>query len=185
MRNFMKIGITLALICMVAASTLALVNGITAPAIATYEEGVVLQALDEVSNSHTVGKFIGETGDETVSSYYELNDANGQVVGYILKLNAVGYGGTMSVMVSYDTLGEVLNAKLLSNAETPGLGKKAENKEYMGKFIGTGAKNPVPVKKTELDKSVAESVSGATVTFSGVAKAISQGSVFIKSLGGK
>ncbi len=45
----MKIGTTLALICAVAASTLALINGITAPAIAQYEQGIVVQALSEVS----------------------------------------------------------------------------------------------------------------------------------------
>lgn len=91
----------------------------------------------------------------------------------------------MLVMASYGISGEVLNAKLLANAETPGLGKKAENKEYMGKFIGTGSKSPVPLKKSELDKSAAESIGGATVTFSGIAKAVSQGSLFVKSLGGK
>jgi len=185
MRKFMKIGITLALICAVAASILALINGITAPAIATYEKGIVIQALSEVSNGLTIGTLIEETGDETVASYYQLTDTNGKIAGYILQLNANGYGGAMSVMVSYNLQGEVLNAKLLANAETPGLGKKAENKEYMGKFVGTGSKSPVPVKKSELNKSVAESIGGATVTFSGIAKAVSHGSEFIKSLGGK
>ncbi|PKL12914.1 MAG: FMN-binding protein [Spirochaetae bacterium HGW-Spirochaetae-8] len=185
MRKFMKIGTTLALICAVAASTLALINGITAPAIAQYEQGIVVQALSEVSNGLSIGALTENTGEETVASYYRLTDQNGSVAGYILQLKATGYGGSMSVMASYDTFGEVLNAKLLANAETPGLGKKAENKEYMGKFIGTGSKSSVPVKKTELDKDAAESVGGATVTFSGIAKAISQGSAFIKTLGGK
>lgn len=185
MRKFMKIGITLALICAVAASTLALINGITAPAIAKYEQGIVLQALSEVSNGLTIGSFMEETGDDAVASYYRLTEANGNIAGYILQLNASGYAGAMSVMASYDILGEVLNAKLLANAETPGLGKKAESKEYMGKFIGTGSKSPVPVKKSELDKNAAESIGGATVTFSGIAKAVSQGSLFVKSLGGK
>jgi len=185
MKKFMRIGITLSLICAVAAATLALINGITAPAIAKYEQDLVLQALSEVSNGLSIGAATEETGDDSITSFYRLTDSNGNVAGYIVQINATGYGGTMLVMASYGISGEVLNAKLLANAETPGLGKKAENKEYMGKFIGTGSKSPVPLKKSELDKSAAESIGGATVTFSGIAKAVSQGSLFVKSLGGK
>jgi electron transport complex protein RnfG len=79
----------------------------------------------------------------------------------------------------------VIDARLLANAETPGLGKKAESPSYMEKFQDTGSEQSVPVKKDELEKADADSISGATVTFSGIAKTIAYGSDFVKSLGGE
>ena len=65
------------------------------------------------------------------------------------------------------------------------LGKKAENAEYMNKFKGTGADKPVPVKKTMLEAADADAVTGATITFTGVSKALEYGSEFAKKLGGQ
>ncbi len=185
MKKFLQVGITLALICAVAATALALINGITAPRIAEYEKNVVLQALSEVSNGLTIGELNDNTGDSEAFAYYPLADADGNRAGYIVQIHAVGYGGTMLVMASYDASGSVLNAKLLANAETPGLGKKAESAEYMKKFIGTGGTTVVPVKKSELNKDDVDSIGGSTVTFAGIAKAIAYGSQFVKNLGGK
>jgi Na+-translocating ferredoxin:NAD+ oxidoreductase subunit G len=185
MKKFFQVGITLSLICAVAATALALINGITSPRIAEYEKNIVLQALSEVSNGLTIGELNDDTGDIEAFAYYPLTDSQGQRAGYIVQIHAVGYGGTMLVMASYDTAGGVLNAKLLANAETPGLGKKAENAEYMEKFIGTGDATNVPVKKSELGKEDADSIGGSTVTFAGIAKAIAYGSQFVKNLGGK
>ncbi|MFA6706856.1 MAG: FMN-binding protein [Sphaerochaetaceae bacterium] len=184
MRQYFKVGITLALICAVAATALAFVNHVTKEKIATYEESVVLDAYSEVSAGFTVGELIVPT-DEMVSEYHPLTNSSGNISGYIVMLNANGYGGEMTIMASYGIDGEVLGAKLLGNSETPGLGKKAESKTYMEKFVGTGSVGPIPVKKSELSKADAESIGGATVTFSGIAKALAYGSDYVKNLGVK
>lgn len=185
MRQMTRVGITLSLIAAIAATALAMVNAITAPKIAAYELQVIQNALTEVSGGLAIGESSSDAEDAAITAIHRLNGDDGKVAGYILQMIGTGYGGSMTVMASYRTDGEVIDARLLANAETPGLGKKAEAPSYMEKFKETGASGPVPVKKDMLDKADADSVGGATVTFSGVARAIAYGSDYVKALGGK
>ena len=60
---------------------------------------------------------------------------------------------------------------------------KAENDNYMKIFAGTGSASvPVPTKKTMLSNADAAVVSGASITFGGISKALANGSDFVKSL---
>ncbi len=185
MRQFMRVGVTLALIAAVAATALALVNEVTAPRIAAYELQVIQNALTEVSGGFEIGETRGAPDEASVREIHTLTDPSNSISGYILQLVGTGYGGEMTIMASYTSDGAVIDARLLANAETPGLGKKAESPSYMEKFKDTGSEQSVPVKKDELEKADADSISGATVTFSGIAKTIAYGSDFVKSLGGE
>lgn len=185
MRQFARVGITLSLIAAFAATALAMVNSFTAPKIAAYELQVIQDALVEVSGGFELGDNTEATDDASIKEQYRLLDEDGSVVGYILQLSGTGYGGEMVIMASYKTDGEVIDARLLANSETPGLGKKAEVPSYMEKFQGTGSSSPVPVKKDALEKADVDSISGSTVTFTGVAKTIAYGSDYVKTLGGE
>ena len=109
---------------------------------------------------------------------------NGNTAGYILEIMTSGYGGEMAVIASYSTDGTVLGAKLMSNSETPGLGKKAEEEWYMDMFEGKGGSEPVPTAKSMLPADLSAQVSGATITFTGVSSAIAAGSEYVKGLEG-
>ncbi|MDD3823770.1 MAG: FMN-binding protein [Sphaerochaetaceae bacterium] len=185
MRQMARVGITLALIASIAATSLAVVNAVTAPKIAAYEQQVIENALKQVSGGFELGESTTDTGDEAIGIIHRLTGDDQKTTGYILQMTGTGYGGSMTVMASYKTDGSVIDARLLANAETPGLGKKAEVPAYMDKFKDTGADSPVPVKKNMLQKDDADSIGGATVTFSGVARAIAHGSDYVKTLGGK
>ncbi len=185
MRQFARVGITLSLIAAIAATTLAFVNAVTAPRIAAYERGVIQDTLQTVAGEFSLDASEKETADERVIAVHLLKDETGAKTGYVLQLQGNGYGGSMTIMASYLLNGEVLDARLLANGETPGLGKKAEAPSYMEKFIATGADVPVPVKKDALQKEDVDSISGSTITFTGVAKTIEYGSNYVKSLGGK
>ena len=183
MKKALKTGITLALIAAIAATALALINSITAPIIEEYEAQVVINTLSQVAPGYDI-KDKELVDDDLINALYPLYK-EGTLSGYILSLNGNGYGGAFNLMVSYTLEGDVIDARMLRNSETPGLGKKAEKAEYMEKFQNTGGNTPVPVKKGELQKDDADSVSGSTVTFSAVAKTILYGSDFIKQKGGK
>lgn len=182
MKNMIRIGSRLGIICAVAAIVLALVNSITAPKIAAYQEQAVQEALRRVSNGYEIGQQQPST-QEGVNYYYPLLD-NEQTVGYVMNLAASGYSGPMNLLASFNTQGEILGVKLLENGETPGLGKEAEKDSYMEKFLGTGDTKSIPLRKSDLDDEDAEEVSGASITFGGIAKALEAGSLFAKELGG-
>ncbi|MCF7943968.1 MAG: FMN-binding protein [Spirochaetia bacterium] len=181
MKNILSIGFKLALICAVAAISLSLINMITAPKIEAYKEQKLLEALEAVSSNYSIGERT-VADNEKIEYLYDLNDEAGNLSGYALRIRATGYGGEMWVLASYNLDGSVITARLLDNTETPGLGKKAEDSSYMSKFEGTGTNgDPIPERKNDLSSAEAEAVSGATVTFTGIAKAIAFGSDFVSN----
>lgn len=183
MKKYIKTAIVLALICAVAAVLLAVVNSVTEPYIAAYESEKVTKALEEVSSGFDIGeKALVENG--YVSSMYTLL-SNGKVVGYILELATRGYAGDISLLAGYGLDGSVTEVKIVSDSETPGVGKKAHNEGYMDKFIGKGSStdNPIPTTKGMLSEADSLVVSGATMTFTGISTALKAGSDYVKSLG--
>jgi electron transport complex protein RnfG len=85
------------------------------------------------------------------------------------------------VLARVDGNGTIRAVRLMDNSETPGLGKKAENPDYMNKFIGTGGPDhPVPVRKSSLSAAEADAVTGATITFLGVSRALAEGARYIR-----
>jgi len=183
MKTIISVAIRLAVICLVAAGVLGYVNGVTAPQIAASKAQAELNALSVINKAGTVGdKVEGDGG--MVNYYYPVTD-NGKVTNYILSLKSMGYGGDLKILANFKANGEIIDARLMEDAETPGLGKKAEDPAYMKKFQGTGADKPVPVKKTMLGAADADAVTGATITFTGLSKALEYGSEFAKKLGGQ
>ncbi|WP_320130840.1 FMN-binding protein [uncultured Sphaerochaeta sp.] len=183
MKKNLKYAFILLAICGVCAFALGFTNSITKPVIEKQEQENRMKALEEVSNGWAVGSEEVVSDNSIVSYYLGLSD-NGETKGYIVGLKGSGYGGQLTMVASYSINGEMLSAKMLTNSETPGLGKKSENPGYMDKFKGTGGKKAVPTNKSMLSTEDASAVSGASVTFAALGKAIAGGSEFVKSLGG-
>lgn len=182
-KNF-RYGAILLSICAVCSLALAVVNSITLPVIEKHNAETKAAALTPLADGMTIGDETPVVGDPMVTSTYTLSK-DGQVSGYILTLKGSGYGGEFTLLASYLNSGEVISAKMLSDSETPGLGKKSEESWYMDKFKGTGtADKPVPTSKSMLSKADSDAVSGASVTFGGVSKCIAYGSSYVAGKGG-
>ena len=184
MKKNIKYALILLSICAISTAALALTNSITAPVIEVQEEENRLAALKAVSMGYEIGVQEDIVGDRSVTFVTDLKDG-GQTVGYILGLKGAGYGGEMALVASYKSDGEILRVQLLFHNETPGLGKKAENAGYMAKYEGTGVGSDVPTNKNMLSASDAQAVSGSTVTFAAIGKALEAGSRYVNELGGK
>ncbi len=183
MTKNIKYALILLSICAVCAFALAMTNAITAPVITKMDADNRLNALKAVSSGYAIGEQKDVSDNAYVTYIIDLTE-NSRVAGYIVGLKTAGYGGQMTLVASYTDKGEMLYAQLLTHSETPGLGKKAEGEGYMDKFKGTGGAKPVPTNKTMLSDSDAQAVSGSSVTFTAVAKAINGGSEYVKTLGG-
>lgn len=180
MKGYLKTASVLAIICAVAALILSSLNSITAPVIANYEKQQTLNALDSVAHGYEMGEKVAVDSD--ITPYYIPLEENGSVKGYILELSGNGYGGLIKLVASYDNEGILLESKVVSNSETPGLGKKSENSSYMTRFIG---KKVIPTSKNELSAEDSAAISGASITFGAVSKALFNGSSYIKTLEAK
>ncbi len=184
MRKHLKYACILLSICAVCAFALGWTNSVTRPVIIRQELENKMRALEAVSNEWTIGEQ-QEVEDSPFVMYSLPLTENGEKRGYIVGLRGSGYGGQLTLVASYTTEGEMLFAKMLTNNETPGLGKKSEQEGYMDKFRGTGSDRSVPTTKDMLAPAEAAAVSGSSVTFMAIGKAIQGGSAYVKTLGGQ
>jgi electron transport complex protein RnfG len=108
----------------------------------------------------------------------------GQVTGVAYEIYGYGYGGEIDLMMGVNTAGEILGVRVLSHAETPGLGDKIETAkskwifEFDGKSLDNTSDKQWHVKK---DGGEFDQFSGATITPRAVVKAVKSGLVFFKA----
>jgi electron transport complex protein RnfG len=179
MKQIFTAGSKLFLICAVAAVTLAGVNAITEPVIRERAAAELKQALSALSPDAGAAEAVSVSPEGVVRTCYPLKEAEQ----YILELMGSGYGGEMKILALFGGDGTVLDVRLMDNLETPGLGKKAELPDYMLKFKDSGGPDrPVPVRKDMLTTADADAITGATITFVGIAKALEQGAEYVREV---
>lgn len=89
-----------------------------------------------------------------------------------------GYGGSINVLLGIDTSGRLLGVRVLSHAETPGLGDKIEQQksDWILGFDGLSLGNPpAAMWKVKKDGGRFDQFSGATITPRAVVAAIRRG----------
>ncbi|MEJ2592033.1 MAG: electron transport complex subunit RsxG [Candidatus Thiodiazotropha sp.] len=100
------------------------------------------------------------------------------------EISGQGYAGEIRLIMGLDAKGDILGVRVLSHAETPGLGDKIEEKKtnwilgFNGRSLGDPPEDKWGVKK---DGGVFDQFSGATITPRGVVKAIKQGLEYFQS----
>lgn len=107
---------------------------------------------------------------------------NGQVQAVCYQVSTPGYGNSAMVMVmGVDRNGALLGVRVISHAETPGLGDKIElsRSDWILRFNGRSLNDPPPsgwaVKK---DGGVFDQFTGATITPRALVKAVKGGLEF-------
>ncbi|MES9968400.1 MAG: electron transport complex subunit RsxG [Candidatus Thiodiazotropha sp.] len=104
-----------------------------------------------------------------------------QVNALAWEISGQGYAGEMRLILGLDAEGKVLGVRVLSHAETPGLGDKIEVAKdpwilgFNGLSLGNPPKGEWAVKK---DGGRFDQFSGATITPRGVVGAIKDGLTF-------
>ena len=104
---------------------------------------------------------------EVEGTTYKIYPATqgGKPIGAAVEASANGFGGTLTVLVGFDTEGNIIDYSLLSHAETPGLGSKASDwfkKEAKGDITG---KNPGTQSLTvSKDGGEIDAITASTIT---------------------
>ena len=105
----------------------------------------------------------------------------GQVTGVAYEILGTGYAGAIKLMLGVGADGRVLDVRVLSHKETPGLGDKMEVKkgDWILQFAGLSLGNP-PLEKWKVKKDGGQfdQFTGATITPRGVVAAIQHGLEF-------
>lgn len=177
MGNYLKQGITLLLVCAVAAGILTAVNNITAPVIAEaqkqasyamyydiygdladdfeeFDEGELSPIQSEYANVDEI--LVAKNGEDTV--------------GYVITVLSNGFGGEMKNALALDLEGNILGYRNISNNETPGYGDVINKEEYYTRY--DEGKNILGVEEMTIGdggETDIEAITGSTVTTKGLA----------------
>ncbi len=162
--SFRNMALCLFAICLVCSALLAGVYALTAGPIADAEAAKNEAAIKDVLPPSAVSIEEVRTVEYEGSSYeYNLAyDEVGNVVGCAINVAPVGFGGPILIKVGFDIDGVVWNTKVLSQAETPGLGAKCVEPSFNGQFRGFNpAEKKLAVKK---DGGDVDAITASTIT---------------------
>lgn len=89
----------------------------------------------------------------------------GEFIGAAVESKAMGFGGDLKVLVGFDAQGNIIDYSLLSHAETPGLGSKADIWFKKGEKGDITGKNPgeTPLTVTK-DNGQIDAITASTIT---------------------
>ncbi len=163
MKYYLKLGFVLFIITAIASGVLAYLNTITQPIIEENQRVAQEKARKEVLPSAV-------TFEEVVSelTYHIGKDADEQVVGYTFVASLYGYSGDVKTMVGINTDLVIEKIKVISQAETPGLGANCEKPEFQAQFSGKQKAE----MKVDKDGGAIISLTGATITTRTIANSI-------------
>lgn len=133
MKEVIRFGFTLALICVLAGSFLAIIHSITKP---------IIIARAKAEEQATLRKVMPEGGrfdpvrpaEDEEASYYKVHNQEGEFIGVAFKAKGKGYSGTVETMAGMKNDGTITAIKVLSQAETPGLGNNITEPDFIKRF---------------------------------------------------
>ena len=154
-------------VTVISVALLAYVNQLTAAPIAEAEAQALSDAVRAVVPGFDNDPIAEQKIQEVNGVDYAVYPATkgGTYIGAAIEASAMGFGGTLRVLVGFDAEGNILDYSLLSHAETPGLGSKADSwfkKGGKGDIIGMNpGKAPLTVDK---DGGQVDAITASTIT---------------------
>lgn len=163
MKKVLGLVLSLTIIAGVCAAVLAYVDSVTKRPIAEMKAKAESEAVKAVLPAGV--EKVEPKGDGFVGK-----DGSGKIVGYAAKgVDGGGYGGDIVLMVGFrEDHRTVERYRVLSAAETPGLGMKLATPEFSGQFGGKKG----PGLKVRKDGGTIEAITSATITSRAVCRAI-------------
>lgn len=181
MKEIIRLGLILLLICAVSATLLAFTNGATIDKIleqraiasendrkAVLPEADTFKPMDEDAFNELKGQY-----DNLLEVY--LGYAGDTVIGYVIKTAPGGYGGPIEITTGLTNDGLVGGVRMGSNhQETPGLGAKAALPEFYDQYNGMDALAGITVVKANPEDNQILAISGATITSDAVTDGVNR-----------
>ena len=168
MKEIVRYGFVLTLICAISAGLLAGANMITKPKIALQKANEEKAALEEVMPQAEKFEAVKISED---SQYYKAFDKSGIFLGAAFKASAKGYSSVIEALAGMLKDGTITVIKVVSQSETPGLGSRIAEAKFTSQFSG---------KDSSL--SGVQAISGATISSRAVINAVKQKAQEIKIL---
>jgi electron transport complex protein RnfG len=159
MKEMLKYGVILGIVCLVSSSVLAVVNAVTEPNIEKQrlkqETGALSLIMPEASvfKPHT---------KEDKTNYYIAYGQDNKIKGFIIKAEGKGYSSVIEILAGLNEKLEITDIVIISANETPGLGSRVSEPSFIGQFKGKDI--------ASIDN--VQAITGATISSSAVIRAV-------------
>lgn len=153
--SIIRIGAVLLLVCAIVTLALSLVNFLTEGKISDNKINAMNAAVKEIFPDSTASKEIDYVYSEPVAGVYEVMRED-KHIGYAVSVIPSGFAGDIEMLVGIDHNGEVAGVRVLSLSETPNVGSKVADSNYLAGYDG---KTGSLVLGSDID-----AISGATVS---------------------
>ncbi len=152
MRELLRYGFILGVICAIASGSLAIVNSVTRPMIIARQKAEEEASLRKVMPSGERFEPVKSAEDEVI--YYKIYDKNGEFIGTAFKASAKGYSSIIDTMAGMKKDATITAIKVLNQNETPGLGASISEPSFAARFMGRKAQ----------DLGGVQAIAGATIS---------------------
>jgi len=156
----------LLIVCVIAAGLLAFVYESTSKTIEINNEKEKISKVKMV-----LPKDVDEIKEFKAENPYYKGIKSGKVVGYAIVSSSKGYGGDINILVGIDTNRKITKIEILSHKETPGLGAKIEDKNFLAQFFGKTKVESVLKKDDSLNGQI-DAIAAATISSRAFTKAV-------------
>lgn len=121
----------------------------------------------------------------TITDVLKAKDKDKKDLGYIITVtDEEAYNGSLTMTVGVDMNGSLKGISFLDINETPGLGMKAKDDEFLKQYNGKDVDFFTYVKENAEDKSEVDAISSATITTNAVTHGVDACLICANHLGG-
>lgn len=171
-KEIVRLGGILCAITLIVTLALTLVNS------ATFD--IIAQNTIEAENRARQELVACDSFTEVYENVFEGKNGN-EIKGYCVSVSPSGYGGAIGMIVGVSVDGTVSGIKIVEHSETPGLGARAGEDDFVSQFENKSA--PLAVVKAGAADGEINAISGATVTSNAVVSGVNEAVDLLKSQG--
>lgn len=189
MKEIVKLGIILLIICFISTALLAIVKEITEPKILEQRKMAAEQSRKDVLPAAEAFEALSEgdlkelqVTDATITEVY-IGKKGNEIVGFFVKAMPSGYSGSFEVLTGIDAEGNIVKVKMGANKETPGLGTVAGGEKFTSQYIGKGNQGVLELIKTpDASETQITAITGATISSRGMTNGVNSAIAAVKAL---
>jgi len=175
MKKIIKPTIALVLICLACTAALTLINRLTDPRInsikAQQQEEAMRELIPNASNFSDANEHEIQTDDRAIPiKFFSAYGENSEIIGYVFITSAAGYSGDISVMTAASIDASVIGVNILSISETPGLGMKVQEANFLEQFVSKI--KGIAVSKNAAKDNEIQVITGATISARAITQAV-------------
>ena len=179
MKQITTPAIRLFVICFVCALCLGVCSEITKAPIAAQAKATQDAAKAAVLPDAEFETIEGAPVNGTVTEVAVGKDSSGNTMGFVVSCTTSSFGGPLEMMVGVDPEGTITGVRILSHADTPGLGALSTSPDFYEQY--TGMSGTLAVDK---DGGQVKAITSATITSRAVTVGVNDALSWVAENGG-